>query len=167
MSPATQAKLGALYESHYDDNRTWAEGYLRDPELAEDVTMQAFTKLGESMERGNVRQPERLLTRIQQGLLIDTVREKDRHPVVSFEEHLSDQDSLGAESFLSIEDAPFPGDFDQAVRDLPEEERAAFILTELRGLTVREAADVLGTSKSDVDRRVSSARTSIRKELAA
>lgn len=52
-----------------------------------------------------------------------------------------------------------------AVRGLPEPEREAFVLTVMRGLTAREAAQVLGTSHTTVLTRANSARSILKEEL--
>lgn len=54
-----------------------------------------------------------------------------------------------------------------SLRVLGQDERDAFILTELRGLTEREAADVLDSSQPTVHRRAEAARNYIRRELIA
>lgn len=86
--------------------------------------------------------------------------------------HRREYETVEAQAVLSgvaipgIETAIFRADFDRAVRQLPEDERSAFALTELRGLTVREAAGVLGESRSTIQRRCEAARTYLREELA-
>ena len=57
-------------------------------------------------------------------------------------------------------------DLDGAIRDLPEEDRDAFILTVLRGLDQEEAAAVLEVDQSTVSRRAARARAAIREEIA-
>ncbi|MDE2101492.1 MAG: hypothetical protein KGL39_29875 [Patescibacteria group bacterium] len=54
-----------------------------------------------------------------------------------------------------------------SLRVLGQDERDAFILTELRGLTEREAANVLDSSQPTVHRRAEAARNYIRRELIA
>lgn len=66
---------------------------------------------------------------------------------------------------FTIEGAIFATDFDRALRGLPEDERAAFILYELRGLTNYETALHLGVLPSTVASRVDRAKTLLRKEL--
>jgi RNA polymerase sigma factor (sigma-70 family) len=61
----------------------------------------------------------------------------------------------------------FAGGFDAALRRLESDEQGAYILTELRGLTQREAADVLDMSQPTVHRRAEVARHTVRKEIAA
>jgi len=56
-------------------------------------------------------------------------------------------------------------DFDRAFRQLPRVQAEAFALTELRGLTERETADVLGVSQKTINRRCEAARLHLQKEL--
>lgn len=82
--------------------------------------------------------------------------------------HLTDalgDDALALGRPLTIEAVDFQHDFDRALRALPAPERDAFILTQLRGLTVRDAADELDVSYRTVARRAESARTLIREEI--
>lgn len=75
------------------------------------------------------------------------------------------EESLATGRGLPLSLASFPEDFDYAVRGLPESERDAFILTALRGLTTREAADVLDVSHMTVARRADAARDRLGEEL--
>jgi RNA polymerase sigma-70 factor (ECF subfamily) len=63
------------------------------------------------------------------------------------------------------ERARFAADFDNAVRSLTPKQREAFILTELRGLSQREAADVIGISQASVQERVERATEAVRDML--
>lgn len=54
-----------------------------------------------------------------------------------------------------------------SLRTLSQEERDAFILTELRGLPVRDAALVIGTSKDTVHRRAEVARNFVKGALSS
>jgi RNA polymerase sigma factor (sigma-70 family) len=65
------------------------------------------------------------------------------------------------------EDSIFAGDFDRAVRVLEDEPRDAFILGELRGLTVRETGAILDISFATAARHERAATDTIRKELTA
>jgi len=69
---------------------------------------------------------------------------------------------LVVEPYLGLADELY-----DSLLKLNGEERDAWILTELRGLTVREAADVLGTSFKTIHRRAEAARNYMQKELAA
>lgn len=65
----------------------------------------------------------------------------------------------------TIEGAMFRADFDRAFRQLPKEQAEAFALIELRGLTERETAEVLGIPRTTIQRRCEAARTHLQKEL--
>jgi RNA polymerase sigma-70 factor (ECF subfamily) len=52
-----------------------------------------------------------------------------------------------------------------AVRTLPEKERAALLLRDIEGLATREVAVILGSSEATVRSQISSARLKIRKIL--
>lgn len=82
------------------------------------------------------------------------------------------QDFLERQSWIlngvAISDADtaiFRADFDRALRQLPWGQRAAFVLTELRGLTERETANVLGIDQATVNRRCEAARIFLKGEL--
>jgi len=66
---------------------------------------------------------------------------------------------------LTPDDIEFQEAFDLALRSLDEPERNAFILTELRGLTVRDTGSLLGISPSTVSRHARAAQALIREEL--
>jgi len=101
---------------------------------------------------------------IAYGLAVDEYRRDARETPVDPKEA---RDLLKPGAILTGEAWRFGTDFDAAVRTLTTHERDAFTLTELRGLTVRKAADVLDTSRMTVHRRAESARVQLREELAA
>ena len=125
------------------------------------MVAEAFTALWQTIETGAVRDPAGLLHSIAEGLAIDSFRKSHRESLR--QEKL---ENLGAlRPVGSQEPSTFLTDFDRAVRAVPEPERASFILTELRGLTEREAAGVLGLSHMTVNRRAANARLLVREAL--
>ena len=54
---------------------------------------------------------------------------------------------------------------EDALRTLPEKERAAVTLRDIEGLSTREVAEILGSSEATVRSQISAARTKIRKML--
>jgi RNA polymerase sigma factor (sigma-70 family) len=59
-----------------------------------------------------------------------------------------------------------PVRLDMALHTMPDDARDAYILTELRGLTERDAAEMLGVSQPTIHRRAEAARNFIREEIA-
>jgi DNA-directed RNA polymerase specialized sigma24 family protein len=126
------------------------------------VTARSFVRLAEAMAAGRAEDPEALLTLIAHGMIVDEQRAAYKRPVpVGL-----DVVEPGTRGFIPPALATFPHEFNEALRALPDEQRDAFILTELRGLTVREAASELGVSKSALARHSEAATTALKKELA-
>ena len=171
LTDAAVRELGDLYR-YQADALTASLTKKVGREDAEDIVMRAFVRLAQKLERKPVKDAPALLGLIVNGLLIDHYRARDTRreietPVglqAEIEQELREQRSVPA---LTVDTYEFQKDFDSAIRDLDDEERDAFIVTELRGLPEREAAEVLGTSQPTVHRRAEAARNYIREEIAA
>lgn len=123
---------------------------------AEDVVSAAFAKLATRS------QPTvELLWKIAFDEAINLAREELRQDFLEEQAGI-----LGGTAIPSIETAIIRADFDRAFRQLPRAQAEAFALTELRGLTERETADVLGVAQKTINRRCEAARTYLRGELA-
>lgn len=152
------------YEAALERARKQAQRILGDLASAEDVASAAVTRIAAGAD-------PRFFGLIVNGLAIDEYRRRGREFPVSAQE-LVDLESRGEQvllqgSTLTLADVEFRSDFDRALRALPAEERDALILTDLRGLNQREAADVLETSQPTVHRRAETARTFISQEVSA
>lgn len=129
-------------------------------DMGEQAVAEAFTRLAADPVTPTIP----ILYRKAWSIVTDDLRRAESTPeLVSLAE--AGREGI-ADSFPSIETAMFRADFDRAFRRLPREEAEAFTTTELRGLTQREAADVLGVNQATVSRRAETARETLRKELA-
>jgi len=92
--------------------------------------------------------------RQQRGsVLVDAGEEFDR---AEQQDHRSDPHSeLNAEQQRQL--------LRRALVDLPEKERAAFVLRDIEGMTTAETAEALGSSEATIRSQISSARLKIRK----
>lgn len=127
-----------------------------------------FVQTAAALERG-VENPPAYLHRAAQFLLADELKRRDRETPYG---ELADDDPEVEERILVSRTLPlalasFPASFDSAVRRLTEDERGAFILTDLRGLTLREAGEVLGVSHESVRTRRDAAVSALRREIPA
>lgn len=141
-----------------------AQRILGDRHAAEDVAAEAVGRL----LAGSKREHFKLIVH---GLTVDAYRRLKRELPVEPRTALPGLEEAGADVLMhgrpaTLEDVEFRVAFDQVLRALPEMERDAFILTELRGLTERDAAAVLGVHQSTVHRRAEAARNFIREEIA-
>jgi RNA polymerase sigma factor (sigma-70 family) len=130
---------------------------LRPRAQAEEIADEAFARLQEKDDPDG--DPAELLW----GIAFNVAKEHTR--VARRDEKLRQEPCLGGHAIPSIGIAIFRADFDRAMRRLPPNLRAAFALTELRGLTERETAEVLGIARSTVHVRCEAARTILKEEL--
>jgi len=144
------------------------------PEDAEDLVSRAFERLSERFSSGRtIENGEALLNVTLSALLKNHYRDKARLrqkeiPVgLTYElDAIAEGEGIAHLDEVDYDDYEFRQEFDSAIRDLHDEERDAFILTELRGLSQIEAGEVLGVSHQTIMRRADRARASIGKELA-
>lgn len=166
MTADHERALARLWEEQFTPLTRVAHKSLRDWHAAEDVTMQSFAKLGRRMEQQAVPEDELLylLRRIQSDNVVDELRRADHRPVPTTDAQLCQEIGV-RDDFLPQSMASLHRDFDAAVRGLHEHHRDAFILVQLRGLELREAAVELGVSHMTVSRWNQSAHDTVREEI--
>lgn len=131
-------------------------------DFADDAASLTWERLGRAFDAG--RDPE--LGLVAHEVLYDLSRWMAEAPIpVGLEQDV--RELAQGQTFLPQTLAQFPTTFDQSLRDLDDDDRDAFILTDLRGLPSREAADLLDTSHMTVQRRADRARFTLREEIAA
>lgn len=161
MNETTWAILGPLYEERWGEI-TRQVGRIVGPWAAEDVAHDAFLRIAKAIERGKTRADvEAMLWPTAQRLSLDHIRDE------AWEESMdlttvSDRLDFPA---MTLEGAMFGAALNDALEAMPDECRTAWVLTELRGLTTREAGALLETDQSTVSRRSERARRYILKEL--
>ena len=99
---------------------------------------------------GNVRQFFHIANQHMRWELNDLARRLDERPALL---EVND-DVLAAPLSSNSQLSPLARRVFQAIDDLPEEEREAFSLTRIQGMTREEAAEVLGVSVKTVQRRL-------------
>jgi len=127
----------------------------------EDIVQDALIELA----RVAPREPEALLRTIIDRRVIDYLRRQETRRAVEIPAGDTASSEYLLPDVLDNDDNLFVTSFDMALRALPQEQREAFILTDLRGLTAREAAAELGIPKSTVADRIAQARDTLRKEV--
>jgi len=134
---------------------------MASPADLDDVLQDIFVRIHQGL--GNLRDEERFggwVYRIAHSALVDHTRKRARTP------HLGTGDDVALNMTPDATEAELQPDLAECVAlfvsRLPSPYREAITLTELEGLTQREAADMLGVSLSGLKSRVQRGRARIR-----
>jgi RNA polymerase sigma-70 factor (ECF subfamily) len=134
---------------------------LRSREDAEDVVAEAFAKLAQKGETSGG-----LLWKILADFSVNVLKRRVIELIAMRDLAVLTPGAGRTDGGIaSIREAEARTDLTNALKSLPADELDAWQLTELRGLTVRDAADVIGVSYPTVSRRSESARLTLQKEL--
>ncbi len=159
-----------LYQPHQAGIYTFVRSQVRDPELAADLTQQAFVRAWESLPR--LREPAAFrgwLYRIALNLVRDEVKSgRARLEVAAsaLEEYdlaeVAGSATSPAEAVVADE---LSWEVRKALQTLPLEQRQAVVMHHLEGLGVAEIARVQGVRPGTVMSRLSRAREALRRRL--
>src|SRR5438105_4368047 len=157
--------LDALYTAYKSRIYTFLLRFLADPELADDLTQEAFTKAFNALpqlERGTKILP--WLYKVASNTAIDHVRRRKRFTWIRMgamqdtphEPHATDESSAVGER-----------EHVQAVlRTLPPENAVALLLHALEGYSYKEIAEIQGASLTAVRSRIARARIAFKEGYA-
>lgn len=129
---------------------------------AEDIVQEAYIRAHQALVEGRFDGRSKVATwlyRIAANLAIDGLRRRRRQRLDP--KPPSDQiasPSCGIEAHLALVE------LDAWLGELPEEQRAALVLSVLEGLTNAEVATILKTSEGGVEQRLVRARVALRKK---
>ena len=138
---------------------------LREPELAADLTQDAFIKAYKNYE--TLEKPENArawLYQIAHRVALDEIR---RRKIIRFFPWTGESHGSAPSAERLVMDAHLSGDMQRALARIPERQRAALLLAELHDLTGVELAAALGVSHVAARALLTRARESLRQALAA
>ena len=157
--------LDALYVAYKSRIYTFLLRFLADPELADDVTQEAFTKAFSALpklERGTKVLP--WLYKVASNTAIDHLRRRKRFTWIRMgamqdtphEPHAADESgAIGEREHVQA-----------VLRSLPPENAVALLLHALEGYSYKEIADIQGASLTAVRSRIARARSAFKEGYA-
>jgi len=176
LKAGDRAEFARLVESHYELVYRLAIKMLNNPQDAEDVLQETFTKafrhIGGFDGRSSL---STWLYRIATNEALMFLR-RQKPGQISVEEPQGDDEELQKpleivdwcclpeEELMSAEAQRY---LDEAVSRLPSSLRAAFVLRDIQGLSTLEAAEVLNLSETALKTRLSRARLQLRESLSS
>jgi RNA polymerase sigma-70 factor (ECF subfamily) len=130
-------------------------------DLAQETFLRAIRALPAFEVRGAARLSTWLLT-IATRLALDVCRKRSRERWSS----LSDEPALAVTPEQDAQRAELRGALASAVAELPDDQRAAFVLAEFHGFAIEDIAAALQTPKSTIKTRLFRARAKLSRALA-
>ena len=159
------AFVETLFAKHHNEIYAYLLRMLREPELAADLTQDAFIKAYKSYD--TLEKPENArawLYQIAHRVALDDIR---RRKIIRFFPWTGESRGSAPSAEHLVMDAHLSGDMQRALARIPERQRAALLLAELHDLTGVELAEALGVSHVAARALLTRARESLRQALAA
>jgi RNA polymerase sigma-70 factor (ECF subfamily) len=154
-----------LFGRHQGEIYAYLVRMLRDPELAADLTQDAFVKAYRAYDA--LQKPENArawLYQIAHRVALDELRHRR---VVRFVPLVGESRNTAPSAEHLVMEGRLSGDLQRALDRIPERQRAALLLAEIHDLTGVELAAALGVSHVAARALLTRARESLRQALAA
>jgi RNA polymerase sigma-70 factor (ECF subfamily) len=154
-----------LFAKHQGEIYAYLLRMMRDPEVAADMTQDAFIKAYKNYSR--LEKPENArawLYQIAHRVALDEIR---RRKIIRFLPWTGESHGSAPSAEHLVMEARLSGDLQRALERIPERQRAALLLAELHDLTGLELAAALGVSHVAARALLTRARESLRQALAS
>jgi RNA polymerase sigma-70 factor (ECF subfamily) len=161
---AARAFVEELFARHHTEIYAYLTRMLRDPELAADLTQDAFVKAYKAYE--TLEDPAHArawLYQIAHRVALDELR---RRKIVRFLPWTGESHGSSPSAEHLVMETRLSGDLQRALDKIPERQRAALLLAEVHDLTGLELAAALGVSHVAARALLTRARESLRQALA-
>ena len=159
------AFIETLFAKHHSEIHVYLLRMVRDPELAADLTQDAFVKAYRNYD--TLEKPENArawLYQIAHRVALDEIR---RRKIIRFLPWTGESRGAAPSAEHTVMDQRLSGDLQRALDKIPERQRAALLLAELHDMTGLELAAALGVSHVAARALLTRARESLRQALAA
>jgi RNA polymerase sigma-70 factor (ECF subfamily) len=154
-----------LFAKHQHEIYAYLLRMLRDPELAADLTQDAFVKAYRAYD--SLEKPENArawLYQIAHRVALDDIR---RRKIVRMVPFTGESKGAAPSAERLAMDVRLSGPLERAMATIPERQRAALLLAEVHDLTGLELAAALGVSHVAARAILTRGRESLRRALAA
>jgi RNA polymerase sigma-70 factor (ECF subfamily) len=165
--PTDEARtfVEALFAQHHAEIYAYLVRMVRDPDLAADLTQDAFVKAYRAYDLlGKPDNARAWLYQIAHRVALDELR---RRKIIRFVPFAGEARGAAPSAERLAMDARLSGELARALAKIPERQRAALLLAEVHDLSGLELAAVLGVSHIAARALLTRARESLRQALAA
>jgi RNA polymerase sigma-70 factor (ECF subfamily) len=159
------AFVEALFAKHHTEIYAYLVRMLREPELAADLTQDAFVKAYKNYDTLEKDENARAwLYQIAHRVALDELR---RRKIIRMVPWTGESRGAAPSAERIALDLRLSGPLERALAQIPERQRAALLLAELHDLTGVELAAAMGVSHVAARAILTRARESLRRALAA
>ena len=147
----TSEEFKNLFEMQFDKVRSYVFYRSGNTEVATDIAQETFLKI---WEKHNSIKPEKvkgLLYKIAGDLFISHYR-KEKRSFDFFKHFIFDEKGHSPEEVLAFKQ--LKNDYENALQEMPEKQRTAFLLSRVENNTYSEIAHKLGISVKAVEKRM-------------
>jgi len=157
--------LAAIVEAHYDELKAFVLRRVGCPAAAADVVQDVWLRSSQTAPAEPILNARAYLYRVAANLATDHLRRQRLHS-----RHIADDDPTAVPSAqpgpdLALASREEYAILREAIRDLPDKCRTAFLLSRDGGLTMRQIADRLGISDKTVEKHIAKALLHCRRRL--
>ena len=161
----TKADFEVMFKTHYSDLCSYAHGFLKDPDAAEEVVQEVMFRIWTRRASLTIETSLRsyLFRAVRNGCLNVLKHLNIREEYKSFREREMEENQCSTEDEMII------SELEQKIRvaidHLPVERRKVFILSRYDGLTYGQIAEKLGLSVKTAENQMGKALKSLREDL--
>ncbi len=161
---AARAFVEELFGRHQGEIYAYLVRMLRDPELAADLTQDAFIRAYRAhADLEDSSKARAWLYQIAHRVALDEIR---RRKIIRFVPWTGESRGSAPSAERVAMDLRLSGDLERALKRIPERQRSALLLAEVHEMTGLELAAALGTSHVAARALLTRARESLRRALA-
>jgi RNA polymerase sigma-70 factor (ECF subfamily) len=161
---AARTFVEGLFARHHGEIYAYLARMLRDPELAADLTQDAFIRAYRAhADLDDITKARAWLYQIAHRVALDEIR---RRKIIRFVPWAGESRGSSPSAERVVLESRLSGDLDRALKRIPERQRSALLLAEVHEMTGLELAAALGTSHVAARALLTRARESLRRALA-
>lgn len=157
-----QQEFKQIFNRKFDELRSYVLYRCGDEDLATDIAQDCFMKLWEKRESVEMKQVTGLLFKMASDLFINSFHKQKRTQRV-FENIRYDTEDYSPEELLSFEQ--LKNKYETLVEEMPDNQRAVFLMSRIDGLQYKEIAERLGLGVKAVEKRMGIALNYLRNAL--
>jgi RNA polymerase sigma-70 factor (ECF subfamily) len=161
---AARAFVEGLFARHHGEIHAYLVRMLRDPELAADLTQDAFIRAYRAYaDLDDLNKARAWLYQIAHRVALDELR---RRKIIRFVPWTGESRGSVPSAERVVLEGRLSGDLERALNRIPERQRSALLLAEVHEMTGLELAAALGTSHVAARALLTRGRESLRRALA-